>query len=715
MRLTVKVLPLTADNAQGPHQAEALAAFQQRVFALPVDAADTFEQVWRKVEDRYKNNYLAPQHAAFFAIKKLQDGRDCDLDLGDSVGSIFSDEAVPDRVVQVIPSFANRLFSMPPDTNLRPNPHKRPRLPSDAGSNKRTRQALASAHSLDTAAAADGPIQSVESDGDGARMRSPSGRLRADRSHTGGSVTLVRAVRREQPEFTKRIKSESPELGASSYAKNKPPTAATSPAGTLDPPSSLLESRNSQQRRPSQKSSPSISTSGGVREANRLKTKVPIAVNGSTGTPDGPSTPVPYTNLKRSQLLDLLLARGLRTQEKNQRNKADMVRRLIAYDAQAPNSPSADSNDVIVQETPQKDGRTMEMKRMALSSTKKGPDIDDPPQIDECVLEPESRQEKASGSPVNSIQEQAYGSPANSIQNPTTRSPANSIQNPTTRSPANSIQEQASGSPTKLSQEQANGSPMKSSQEQVTGSPTKSSSPSRPNSTRSSPIAAREPAQWLARSPSPRRLESDAESGASRASSRSQSPIDNLINGQDALDHKSNNSKSDSESDEELEVDAVNANRSPSSADLDGPSSAQPSRPSEIPNVQSSLKEAPTSQPTPRLAQSDGGINAWFSSASQPFMRSGQADPRPPSASQPVPTRRGPLNTTVFTSLKAMLNNTRGLPNGVRPAKSKPTTFKTGDLGNLSQKKLPSALDEDSEDEESRDSSSSSSSSDEDS
>lgn len=203
MRLTVKVLPLTAANAPGPYQAEALAAFQQRVFALPVDAADTFELVWRKIEERYKNNYLAPQHSALFTIKKLQDGRDCDLDLGDTVGSIFGDEAVADRVVKVIPSFANRLFSMPPDTNLRPNSHKRSRLPSDGPSNKRARQQSPSAQAVDPDAAADGPVPSVESDGE-----------RAPRSHTGDSVTLLSAARHGQPQFTTHIKSESPELGA---------------------------------------------------------------------------------------------------------------------------------------------------------------------------------------------------------------------------------------------------------------------------------------------------------------------------------------------------------------------------------------------------------------------------------------------------------------------------------------------------------------------
>lgn len=64
MRLTVEVLPLVAENAYGPHQAAALAAFKGRKFALPVELQHTFEKVWRQIEERYKRNYLSPMQAA---------------------------------------------------------------------------------------------------------------------------------------------------------------------------------------------------------------------------------------------------------------------------------------------------------------------------------------------------------------------------------------------------------------------------------------------------------------------------------------------------------------------------------------------------------------------------------------------------------------------------------------------------------------------------
>jgi len=58
MRLIVEVLPLAAENAHGPHQAAALAAFKGRKFALPVHSGLTFGEVWALIEVRYKRNYL---------------------------------------------------------------------------------------------------------------------------------------------------------------------------------------------------------------------------------------------------------------------------------------------------------------------------------------------------------------------------------------------------------------------------------------------------------------------------------------------------------------------------------------------------------------------------------------------------------------------------------------------------------------------------------
>jgi hypothetical protein len=64
MRLTVEVLPLTAENAHGQYRAHAIAAFKARKFAMPVQWEDTFEQVWDQIEQRYKTNYLNAQQRA---------------------------------------------------------------------------------------------------------------------------------------------------------------------------------------------------------------------------------------------------------------------------------------------------------------------------------------------------------------------------------------------------------------------------------------------------------------------------------------------------------------------------------------------------------------------------------------------------------------------------------------------------------------------------
>ena len=95
MRLTVLVEALAEENAYGEYREIALAAFKERKFAMPVQLDDTFETVWRDIEQRYKTNYLAPHQAATFSIKKLQDAYDCDLDMTDTVGAIFEGE--PDR------------------------------------------------------------------------------------------------------------------------------------------------------------------------------------------------------------------------------------------------------------------------------------------------------------------------------------------------------------------------------------------------------------------------------------------------------------------------------------------------------------------------------------------------------------------------------------------------------------------------------------------
>lgn len=64
MRLSVKVLALEAENAHGLYRDEAMAAFQEKNLALPVQLDETLEQVWARIEQRYKENYLSPAQRA---------------------------------------------------------------------------------------------------------------------------------------------------------------------------------------------------------------------------------------------------------------------------------------------------------------------------------------------------------------------------------------------------------------------------------------------------------------------------------------------------------------------------------------------------------------------------------------------------------------------------------------------------------------------------
>jgi hypothetical protein len=55
-----------------------------------------------------------------FVVKKLLDRHDCDLDVDDTIGSIYEDEAVETRILQIVPGFVDRDDSLPPTTSLRP-------------------------------------------------------------------------------------------------------------------------------------------------------------------------------------------------------------------------------------------------------------------------------------------------------------------------------------------------------------------------------------------------------------------------------------------------------------------------------------------------------------------------------------------------------------------------------------------------------------------
>jgi len=72
-------------------------------------------------------------------IKKIQDGYDCDLDLSDTVGSIFGGEKDQEKImIQVIQASIDRDISVPVTSNLRPaNAHKRLLEIQQSGGNKR--------------------------------------------------------------------------------------------------------------------------------------------------------------------------------------------------------------------------------------------------------------------------------------------------------------------------------------------------------------------------------------------------------------------------------------------------------------------------------------------------------------------------------------------------------------------------------------------------
>ncbi|KAF2794953.1 hypothetical protein K505DRAFT_374268 [Melanomma pulvis-pyrius CBS 109.77] len=221
MRLTVEILPLQAENSHGPYQAAAVAAFKGRKFALPVQLEDTFEQVWNQLEERYKRNYLTPPQAASFTIKKLQDAYDCDLDLGDTVSSIYEGENDPlKRLIKVVPSFVNRDFSVPVTSNLRPAiAHKRHRESHEDRASKRRRLEEYQDNLSDKDHARDRPLPSTESDhsgNDGGGIIDPhtaQTNARASRSQSGASVVIVDNAQTGYEEFTAGVKEESPELG----------------------------------------------------------------------------------------------------------------------------------------------------------------------------------------------------------------------------------------------------------------------------------------------------------------------------------------------------------------------------------------------------------------------------------------------------------------------------------------------------------------------
>jgi len=155
-------------------------------------------------------------------IKKLQDAYDCDLDLDDTVGDIFENERDNQmRMVKVVPSFINRMFSMPPTTNLRPgSASKRARESSEERGNKRRRLAAEQREIMHLDPVRDRPLTSTESDRSGeshaeeTNAQIQARRDRTTRSRTGNSPVFVDNSQTGNPQFVAQTKEESPELGS---------------------------------------------------------------------------------------------------------------------------------------------------------------------------------------------------------------------------------------------------------------------------------------------------------------------------------------------------------------------------------------------------------------------------------------------------------------------------------------------------------------------
>ncbi|KAF2015974.1 hypothetical protein BU24DRAFT_492153 [Aaosphaeria arxii CBS 175.79] len=213
MRLTIDVLPLTEENSHAPREYRelAVAALKGRRFALPVQSEQTLEEVWAQIEERYKRNYLQPHEAVHFTILKLQDAYECDLDLSDTVASIYEGETDPQkRLIRVVPSFTYRDFSVPISSNLRPiSAQKRHRDAHEEQSNKRRR---VDGHYNDEIIQ-DRPILSTESDNGALGARDPSPLGQSQRSKSSASVIYVQNSQTGEAIFPPAIKEESPELG----------------------------------------------------------------------------------------------------------------------------------------------------------------------------------------------------------------------------------------------------------------------------------------------------------------------------------------------------------------------------------------------------------------------------------------------------------------------------------------------------------------------
>ncbi|KAF2280744.1 uncharacterized protein EI97DRAFT_463199 [Westerdykella ornata] len=235
MRLTVEVLPLAEENSYGPYRDVALAAFKGRKFALPVQIDDTIERVWSKIEERYKKNYLTPIQAASFAIKVLQDAYDCDLDVGDTVRSLFEGEPDPaKRMIKVVPTFVYRDFSVPLTSNLRPASARKRQQEAQANDSTKRRRLEGQDHVQTSRRGVQHRVlPSTESDHSVEFARDTNGMAqthseRKARRSKSGSVIQTGYAQTGGAEFASVLKDESPDLGE--------PSARTIPDLNLSSP-----------------------------------------------------------------------------------------------------------------------------------------------------------------------------------------------------------------------------------------------------------------------------------------------------------------------------------------------------------------------------------------------------------------------------------------------------------------------------------------------
>jgi len=133
MHITVKVLPperpansLLA-RLLGTQHADKL-----EQVSIPAEPTDTFEQLWRTAEARYKSCYSEPHYRDSY-FSRLQTKMGADIVMADAVGTLFDEDKTPrEELVLVVQRNAiDRDCSMPQDTILRPKDFRKRKLDAE--------------------------------------------------------------------------------------------------------------------------------------------------------------------------------------------------------------------------------------------------------------------------------------------------------------------------------------------------------------------------------------------------------------------------------------------------------------------------------------------------------------------------------------------------------------------------------------------------------